>query len=372
MQDRKENSSNESLSPKPRQNGGYIVSPFFDHLFFIWSPILCLVIGAVLSWTGLGSLSITLDLPFGAVGEQAGDVRQPGVIYIFPALVITFSMAHVFAVFFRSHLNPSIFKLYPVRFIVVPLALIALFAVSETAWIIGLFLIVCADNYHSSLQTFGLGRLYDMRAGNSPDVGRNLDFWLALVIFIGPILSGVTLVDALARLERFDEISLHQIAMFPGWAVANQLWISAPVLILGGSYIAFYLFAYWKLWKRGYRVSPQKVMLYATLAMTSLISWGFGGFGQAFLIMESFHSFQYFGIVWWSEQKNLQQRLRVSSRRGGKGLVLALFLGVSFSFGLWVAVFEHTRFELVLFGVCELMHYWYDGFIWSVRKKQVS
>jgi hypothetical protein len=51
---------------------------------------------------------------------------------------------------------------------------------------------------------------------------------------------------------------------------------------------------------------------------------------------------------------------------------LAIFLGFCLAFGLWTSLFAITRFEFVLFGVIELMHYWYDGFIWSVRRQQVT
>lgn len=346
-----------ALGLKPPQKGGYIVSPWFDHLMFIWSPLWFLAIGLLLGATGWGDWTV-------ALGQEE--------IGVFPTLVVTFSLAHIFAVFFRSHMNPDIFKLHPLRFVAVPLALLLLFWLWDAAWVVGGFVIIWADNYHSSMQTFGLGRLYDMRAGNPPQLGRRLDMGLALVIFIGPILSGLTLLDSLDRLEDFASIGLVELARFPGWAQQHQLWFSLPIIAASLLYIAYYCYAWWRLAQRGYRVSPQKVMLYGALATTSLVAWGFGALGQAFLVMESFHSLQYFGIVWWSEQGNLQRQLRLGEVRGGRALALAVFLGLCLSFGLWVSLLSSTRFEFVIIGVCELMHYWYDGFIWSVRKKQVA
>ncbi len=53
--------------------------------------------------------------------------------------------------------------------------------------------------------------------------------------------------------------------------------------------------------------------------LVSIYTWGFNTWGEAFFIMNVFHAVQYFGIV----------------------LVMSI------------------------------MHFWYDGFIWSVQKKQV-
>ena len=353
---------NDNPTPRPIQNGGYIVGPWFDHVFFILTPLLFVAVAGVISALGIANTWVTL-----------GDPAAGGLEFqLFPTLVITFSMGHIVAVFFRSHLNRTIFKLHPVRFTVVPLTFLTVFLLWEEVWIVALFLIVWADNYHSAMQTFGLGRIYDMRAGNAPQVGRRLDIGLALVIFIGPILSGLTFADALTRMERFDEVGLETLAAFPGWAVAHQSWIAIPVVALMLGYIAFYVASYVRLARQGYRVSYQKVALWVALAVTSVLAWGFNSFGLSFLIMESFHSLQYFALVWWSERENVQGVFGLQGRPGGRWAALVLFLALCGAFGLWASLFATTRFELVLFSVCELMHYWYDGFIWSVRKKQVA
>ena len=321
-----------------------------------------MVIGIIVGATDLADLSVTL-----------GDPENGGLQFdVFPTFAMTFTMAHIFAVFARSYLNPEIRKLYPIRFFVVPAVLLIVWNLSMVAWICGLIFLVWMDNYHSSLQTFGLGRLYDMRQGNDPVAGRRLDYFMALLIYAGPILAGTTFASTLVDFEKFESVGLMDLARFPGWAVAHQYqYLTLPILIGGGLFLIYYIYAYWRLVQRGYQVSTQKVLLYVALGATSLYTWGFDSFGQSFLIMESFHSLQYFGIVWWAEREGMQRSLRLTSVRGGKWLTLAVFLGVCAAFGLWVSLFSSTHFELVLFGTIELMHYWWDGFIWSVRKKQV-
>ena len=52
---------------------------------------------------------------------------------------------------------------------------------------------------------------------------------------------------------------------------------------------------------------------------------------------------------------------------------LALFLAIGTAYGVWAEMCDadnHFFFNLVI--VVSLMHFWYDGFIWSVRKRQVQ
>jgi hypothetical protein len=340
------------------KNGGWIVSPLYDHLLFIWPPVMFMGLAGLLWFFDWQDLQLSF-------GGKA--------IWVWPTFALTFTMAHVVAVFWRSHGNGQIFKLHPIRFTVVPLSLIALFTFSETAFVVGLLFATWFDNYHSSMQTFGLGRIYDMRAGNDAHVGRRLDMMLALVVFMGPIIAGATFAMSLGDFARFGTVGFDSLVKFPGWALANQTRVfTIPILVGGLGFVAYYLYAYWRLAQRGYRVSKQKVLLWSALATTSILVWGFDTFGQAFLVMESFHSLQYFGIVWWSEKKNLQKVMHLEGRPLGRPIAFTVLIVSTVAFGLWTSVFQTVRFELVLFLVIELMHYWWDGFIWSVRKKQIA
>ena len=75
------------------------------------------------------------------------------------------------------------------------------------AMVIGSVLATFWDVYHSSLQTFGLGRLYDKIAGNDPRVGRRLDIALNLYIYAGPIAAGATLMDHVDDFAEFKAVS---------------------------------------------------------------------------------------------------------------------------------------------------------------------
>jgi hypothetical protein len=87
--------------------------------------------------------------------------------------------------------------------------------------------------------------------------------------------------------------------------------------------------------------------------------------------MNFFHAFQYFAIVWHQEGDNLANVFRLKSLPGGKEIALALFLLIGISYGLWSGLHAQSRTSICALLVVSIMHFWYDGFIWSVRKGQV-
>jgi hypothetical protein len=316
------------------------------------------VLGIAISYTSWGNETITV------FGRKA---------YPSSLLIGTFITAHLALVFVRSHGNPAVFKRTPWRFTVVPaLLFVALYNSLWLCVVVGA-VSICWDVYHSSLQTFGLGRIYDMRAGNDPELGRRLDQWLNHLLYIGPIVGGVTLVNHLKLINtKFDQDPSAFFTAIPIQGDSFNSSLTWVVLGLGTPFVGYYVYRYWRLAKEGYSVSPQKVLLLASTGICSIYTWGFNSFGEAFFIMNFFHAWQYFAIVWWSDGKGLIQRLRLEGRSFGKPLVLVLFVGLPLAYGAWVTLVP--RGHNVLFCVAlvvSIMHFWYDGFVWSVRKSQV-
>lgn len=343
---------------------GFLVGFWYDQVWFIWTPVWVMLVCGLLAFFDLENLEFTHH------GSSETTTR-----YVFPTLALAISMGHVFAVYFRTYLNGRIFKLHRTRFVVVPLLLAA--ALLSQSWLVIPFAVFITwfDNWHSAMQTFGLGRLYDQRAGNSAWAGRSLDIGLAVVTFLGPLLAGVTLVDALQNFEDFAELGWHTLAQVPGFVSNHRPWLTWPILVGGTAYIGYYIYAYRKLSRRGYRYPVQKIWLWSALATTSLFTWGFDNFGQSFVVMETFHAIQYFALVWWSEKKNwmqllhLEQLVRAENLR--RALAFILFIGLSLGVGTWAALYSDTEVEFALFLILEFQHYWYDGFVWSVRRRQV-
>lgn len=341
----------------------FIVNPAYDYICFIFCPLIAFLLGYL----------VTLKInPGSSQWLSFAEESRKTFHHIF---YTPFIFAHLVLVFFRSHLNKKIFQLYPFRFAVVPVAL--LFAMLLSNWVLAFcgMIAIWWDVYHSSLQTFGLARIYDRKKDNDPNVGRRLDYWLNIVIYAGPILAGVNFIQHV--LFSTQELGLVQTALSteaPVFIASGKKYISWVTICIGCLYLVYYVMAYWDLHRKGYYVSFQKVLLLISTAICTLFAWGFNSFGEGFFIVNFFHAFQYFALVWWSEKNNMVKLMRTNKMALGKVITFVLMIGLTFGYGFWADkanTGEYGKQAMAITLVVSLMHFWYDGFIWSVRKKQI-
>jgi len=339
--------------------GSYLNGPVYDLTLLIGAPVLAFLMGWAVADPSDAAYSFML-------GQSPNRVAH--------IVMFVFSMAHVGAVFFRSHGNPKIYRHYPWRFTFAPLALLA--AVTASSWIFVSVAVLSVwwDVFHSAKQTFGLARIYDMKRGNPAEMGRQLDLWLNLLMYCGPILAGVTLIEHVKPFQSFDRFGATLLTSVPLAASTYQRYLTWGIIGVGLPFLAFYLLSYARLAREGYRVSPQKVALLVSTAVVSIVTWGFNSFGEAFFIMNFFHTVQYFAIVWWSEKRNMQRLFGYDESAAGIVKTFLMFLGLPLIFGCaaWLASAWNNQMLLNMALVVSIMHFWYDGFIWSVRKQQVA
>jgi len=271
-----------SDAPIPRASG-YIAGPLYDWICFILAPLLAI---------GFVWIASRFAWPLGVV---TGPGQQRTRVELFAAV---WTYGHLFSVVFRSHFNGAIFQKHRMRFTLVPLALYGAFALSTPALVIGLFLIAIWDVYHSSMQNFGLGRIYDAKAGNDPAAHRQLDVWLNHVLYIGPILAGASLLPTLEGLRAFPAVGWEAPASALNWIGGHRTAIRSVVMFAGAAYVVYYVDTTLRMLKSGYRLPPQKVALLVSVGIGSIFAWGFLPPLEAFMISNLFHSLQYFGIVW--------------------------------------------------------------------------
>jgi len=336
---------------------GYIVSPSYDYIFFLMPPLVALAIGIVISGTPF------TDAEF-EFWDQ--DVTWSGLLI---GIVIH---AHIFAVVFRSHGNSEIFRQFPMRFVAAPIALYLAMAFSEWAIIIVAVVATFWDVYHSGAQTFGFGRIYDSRAGNDALQGRRLDATLNQLLYAGPILAGATMMAHFESFEDFEDVGATFFTAVPAHMEGSQGAIATAILSAGAVFLIYYIYQNWRLSREGYRVSPMKIFLYASTGACSIYTWGFNTWGEAFFIMNLFHAVQYFGIVWFSEKKRMLSLFGLRDSKWGRAVCISIFLGSAALYGYGVeAADTGIRWLWAITLTVSIMHFWYDGFIWSVRKKQV-
>lgn len=335
----------------------YIVGPVYDWVFFLLPPTLALGVGVAIS----GSDFSNRILIVGGFDTTLAEISLGALIH-----------AHLVAVIFRSHLNPEIRKLHPIRFLLIPV--VVLFAAAYSGWGMAIATVVATfwDVWHSGAQTFGFARIYDRNAGNPAGEGRRLDYALQQLLYAGPILAGVTLVDHVDSFEAFENVHGWLFTSAPARIMAAQPMIIAGVVGGGALFLIYYVFAYLRLIRRGYRLSIPKVFLVVTTGACSIYCWTFDSWGEAFFIMNLFHAIQYLGLVWATEGQRIRLRLGLLDGRVARLSAMVFFLGTIFAYGLWAQLLDTSNDLLwAVTIVVSLMHFWYDGFIWSVRRAQV-
>jgi len=335
--------------------GPYIVSRAFDWAFFLGSPMWALSLGILVSGTALANDTWLL------AGED------DTLIGFFIGTVIH---AHLVAVFFRSHGNVDIRRLYPIRFFVVPCLIWVGIVVSP--WLLAASTVVATfwDVWHSGAQTFGFARIYERNHGTPPELGRKLDFWLNQVLYAGPILAGATLLDHMSSFESFDKIGSAFFTSVPARVAGHARYLTFGVVAVGTMLVVAYVITYWRLARQGDWKPPWlKIWLVASTGFVSVYTWAFNSWGQAFLIMNLFHGVQYLALVWAMEGKRIATRMRLRTR---PRVALAVYLGSVLAYGLGVQALDSDITTLwAITMVVSLMHFWYDAFVWSVRRAQV-
>jgi hypothetical protein len=335
----------------------YIVGPAYDWLFFLTPPLVALALGVWIS----GSKAANAEVEFWGQREPLSALLIGIIIH-----------AHLAIVFFRSHGNKDIFSTHPARFVLAPIALFAAMMTHDLILVSVSVLATFWDVYHSGAQTFGFARIYDAKAGNPREQGRWLDFWLNQLLYAGPIVGGAVMLDHFEDFREFEDIGVTVFEKVPVWMDGNQSIFAWTLICAGSLFLSYYLYAQYRFHKAGFEVSPQKTFLLVATGFCSIYTWGFNSFGEAFFIMNLFHAVQYFGIVWATEKGSMQKTFRLEGFKWGKYLTLLLFLVLGLGYGYFAqAIDGSVRSLLAITLVCSIMHFWYDGFVWSVRKRQV-
>ena len=168
-------------------SGGYIAGAWYHSIFFLFPPLIALVLGVGLSFTVLGEAKVYF-------------MRWDHEFVVW--FLEPFIMAHLVAVVYRSRLNGAVFRRFPLRFTVVPLAFFLAMGFPTTALVTVSVAATFWDVCHSGMHTFGLGRVYDARADNDPRLGRRLDAVFNLLIYVRPIAAGVMLMDHVGNFKK--------------------------------------------------------------------------------------------------------------------------------------------------------------------------
>jgi hypothetical protein len=329
-----------------------IGGPWMDALLFWGVPVLSLL--CVNLWLGAAA-----GLP------QASADTAIKYLSVF-SIVITF--AHLVAVVPRAYLNRDVYSAYKLRLTLVPLLLVAGLLLSSTLLAVAAVVAMFWDVHHSAMQNFGLGRIYDSKIGNDPHQLRRADLRLNWVLYVGPLAAGPALMTHLHALDDLNVTALHSLAQLPGIFEGHLSAISLAAMLVWTSVIGVTVHDYSKAMQAGYRLPAHKAVLICTTGGVSLLAWGFSSPAVAFISINIYHALQYFALVWLKEGKRMAAVPRISAR---KTLLIFCFACGMFGIAYMMAKDSSITWLVAPFLACSLLHFWYDGFVWSVRKRQV-
>jgi len=317
----------------------YIVSPLFDWVFFIGSPLLAVaLINLATFWFSESAIS--------------------GVVLTFMAI------GHHVPTFLRAYADPDEFKRNRYRLVVVPILVVGVMALLAIRGSQLLNLVFVWDQYHFVRQHYGFMRIYDAKNGLATRSGPNLDLWLCFSLFIYIIAKG----DLYSFIYAYSFLDAGLPP--PAWLGTLLYQISAAVAV---AVVGLFALDLLRRVREGQRVSPLKIAI--TLTTYGVWYYAYVAYSNPFLsyaISSFFHCFQYDALAW-----HYNRRRAATLPETEAGLFRFLHAGrhvwayvlAIFAYGLFSTVFGSVAplLVLVINRTTGVLHYYYDSFIWQVR-----
>jgi hypothetical protein len=321
----------------------YIASPAFDWIFILGSPLLA--VAAVL-WAAR-------FLP-------AGQVEYYVLGYM--------AIGHHVPTFLRAYGDPDEFARNRFQFIMIPLCVAPLVLALAFYDARLLTLIFIWDQYHFMRQHYGFMRIYNVKAGVSSEVDASLDQWLCFSFFIC-ILAHSGFYGYMYA-DSFYNLGIE----FPNWLVLGiekgSLAVSIGVGIL-------YLVRIQMRVAQGLPVAWLKLVLFGTSFAVWYYAYVVLSDGLlSYAISSLFHCMQYDAFAWFYNRKKARSltptRGNALFRFAHEARYLWLYVGLILSYGLFSTYGREVSLVtiLALNTTTGLLHYYFDSFIWRVRRSE--
>jgi Tfp pilus assembly protein PilF len=336
----------QSSSAKPSP---WILDRWRDLVLFVGTPVLLIPIftAAQARWS---AQDIFLFVgAFGAMGHHL-----PGMI--------------------RAYGDRALFDRFKVRFVVAPLAILAVCIWSSLYNIQAVQLVAMAWGiWHGMMQTYGFCRIYDAKASAKAVSRARADLALCFAWFSGAVL--------LSPVRFRSLLELYYESGGPVLASPVVPAIRLGVVIALGLVTIVFLWRQWSDWRGARGASPVKI----TLLVSSIAFWWYCNNGVQNILVgialfEVFHDVQYLAIVWIYNRTRVERDktiggfMRFVFRRSGA--LIGVYVGLVLAYGAIgltqsAATAEWIRHGLIgIVTASALLHFYYDGFIWKVREPQ--
>jgi Tfp pilus assembly protein PilF len=336
-------------SSAPLKSSPWILDRWRDLVLFVGTPVLLIPIftAAQARWS---AQDIFLFVgAFGAMGHHL-----PGMI--------------------RAYGDRALFERFKIRFVVAPLAILAVCVWSSIYDIQAVQLVAMAWGiWHGMMQTYGFCRIYDAKASARAATRARVDLALCFAWFSAAVL--------LSPMRFRTLFELYYESGGPVVASAAVVAIRTVVVVALGVVTIVFLWRQWSDWRASRGASPVKI----TLLVSSIAFWWYCNNGVQNILVgialfEVFHDVQYLAIVWIynrtrvERDKNIGGFMRFVFRRSGA--LIGVYVGLVMAYGAIGLTQSAISAEWIRHGLIgvvtasALLHFYYDGFIWKVREAQ--
>ncbi|HCL28791.1 MAG TPA: hypothetical protein DIC52_10180 [Candidatus Latescibacteria bacterium] len=337
---------------------GYIISPRQDAFWFLTLPFVAI----------LFALGAQRYLPGGALA----------------AIALWVTVPHHFVTWLRVYGSADEFSRFRERFIIGPILMLAgVYLLIQHAPLSLVLLVTLWDHQHSLMQQYGFSRVYDFKAKAGSSLTGRFDLALNWILFVNMLvvspLFSVIWVRMLHEWHLGVETTVVLLVQQLSWAIA------------GTGLIVYLMHTAWCM-RRGYALNPMKYLF----LFASYFLWYYTSFTTTYLLVYAIahrimHGTQYIVMV-YSYLRNKEARGTSDStlhawvaRRGNLRAFLLLCIAYAMlfhalteghirDFGFGVIGFN-TNFDLFAYSLLSsfaLLHYYYDAFIWKVRRPEVQ
>jgi len=337
------------ISSAPAKASPWILDRWRDLVLFVATPVLLIPIftAAQARWS---AQDIFLFVgAFGAMGHHL-----PGMI--------------------RAYGDRALFDRFKIRFIVAPLAILAVCVWSSLYNIQAIQLVALVWGiWHGMMQTYGFCRIYDAKASAKAAARARVDLALCFAWFLGAVL--------LSPMRFRSSLDLYYESGGPVIPPLAIEVLRSAALISLGLVTVFFLWRQWNDWRAGRGASPVKmVLLVSSIAFWWYCNNGVQNILVGIALFEVFHDVQYLAIVWIYNRSRVERDqsirgfMRFVFRRSGS--LIGVYVGLVFAYGSIALTTSGVTAEGIrhfLIGVVTasaLLHFYYDGFIWKVRETQ--
>ena len=339
----------QATSSAPPKSSPWILDRWRDLLLFVGTPVLLIPIftAAQARWS---AQDIFLFVgAFGAMGHHL-----PGMI--------------------RAYGDRALFDRFKIRFVVAPLAILAVCVWSSIYNIQAVQLVAMAWGiWHGMMQTYGFCRIYDGKASARAAARARVDLALCFAWFSAAVL--------LSPMRFRTLFELYYESGGPVVASAAVAAIRTAVVAALGVVTIVFLWRQWSDWRAARGASPVKI----TLLVSSIAFWWYCNNGVQNILVgialfEVFHDVQYLAIVWIynrtrvERDKSIGGFMRFVFRRSGA--LIGVYVGLVMAYGAIGLTQSAVTAEWIRHGLIgivtasALLHFYYDGFIWKVRETQ--